>query len=372
MVHTVSDNETHYAQTTAESSLMRLLPTFALASAAALALAGCSGAGAPSDDSGLVRVVASTNVYGDIAASVGGDLVDVTSIISNQSQDPHSYEATARDQLALSKAQLVIENGGGYDPFIGALLDGSDNPDVVIVSATEVSGQDDDDDVATDDLAIGDTQTDDAATDDAATDDMATDDMATDDMATDDMATDDTGGHDHIEGVNEHVWYSLDTMGHVAEEIARELADIDPENAAAYESNYEAFAAQLDTLEARADAIAVTAAGRGAAITEPVPLYLLLEVGLDNRTPEAFSSAIEEGSDVAPAVLRETLDLFESDTVALLAYNQQTAGAETEQVREAAEAAGVPVVSFAETMPEDDDYIGWMSMNLDAIETALG
>ena len=194
---------------------MRLLPTFALASAAALALAGCSGAGAPSDDSGLVRVVASTNVYGDIAASVGGDLVDVTSIISNQSQDPHSYEATARDQLALSKAQLVIENGGGYDPFIGALLDGSDNPDVVIVSATEVSGQDDADDVATDDLAIGDTQTDDAATDDAA--------------------TDDTGGHDHIEGVNEHVWYSLDTMGHVAEEIARELADIDPENAAAYE-----------------------------------------------------------------------------------------------------------------------------------------
>ena len=347
MVHTVSDNETHYAQTTAESSLMRLLPTFALASAAALALAGCSGAGAPSDDSGLVRVVASTNVYGDIAASVGGDLVDVTSIISNQSQDPHSYEATARDQLALSKAQLVIENGGGYDPFIGALLDGSDNPDVVTVSATEVSGQDDADDVATDDLAIGDTQTDDAA-------------------------TDDTGGHDHIEGVNEHVWYSLDTMGHVAEEIARELADIDPENAAAYESNYEAFAAQLDTLEARADAIAVTAAGRGAAITEPVPLYLLLEVGLDNRTPEAFSSAIEEGSDVAPALLRETLDLFESDTVALLAYNQQTAGAETEQVREAAEAAGVPVVSFAETMPEDDDYIGWMSMNLDAIETALG
>ena len=357
MVHTVSDNETHYAQTTAESSLMRLLPTFALASAAALALAGCSGAGAASDDSGLVRVVASTNVYGDIAASVGGDLVDVTSIISNQSQDPHSYEATARDQLALSKAQLVIENGGGYDPFIGALLDGSDNPDVVIVSATEVSGQDDADDVATDDLATGDTQTDDAATDDAATDDMA---------------TDDTGGHDHIEGVNEHVWYSLDTMGHVAEEIARELADIDPENAAAYESNYEAFAAQLDTLEARADAIAVTAAGRGAAITELVPLYLLLEVGLDNRTPEAFSSAIEEGSDVAPAVLRETLDLFESDTVALLAYNQQTAGAETEQVREAAEAAGVPVVSFAETMPEDDDYIGWMSMNLDAIETALG
>jgi CBS domain containing-hemolysin-like protein len=43
---------------------------------------------------GVVDVVASTSVYGDIVSSIGGDKVRVSSIISRTSQDPHSYEAT--------------------------------------------------------------------------------------------------------------------------------------------------------------------------------------------------------------------------------------------------------------------------------------
>src|SRR6478609_11298297 len=89
-----------------------------------LLLTACgTGGGAPSasrgaDDSpGTINVVASTNVYGDIARAIGGDKVSVTAIITKTSQDPHSYEATAQDRLAISKAELVIENGGGYDGF---------------------------------------------------------------------------------------------------------------------------------------------------------------------------------------------------------------------------------------------------------------
>ena len=85
-------------------------------------LAGCA-ATPPAEDDGTIRIVASTNVYGDLAMTIGGDLVSVTSIITSAAQDPHSYEASAQDQLALSRADLVIENGGGYDPFIDTLLD---------------------------------------------------------------------------------------------------------------------------------------------------------------------------------------------------------------------------------------------------------
>jgi zinc/manganese transport system substrate-binding protein len=102
-----------------------------------------------------------------------------------------------------------------------------------------------------------------------------------------------------------------------------------------------------------------------------VPVYLLAELGLDNVTPEEFSEAIEEGSDVPPLVLDETLRLFETGEVALLAYNEQTAGPETEQVRAAAEAAGIPVVSFTETLPDGADYLSWMTDNLEAVATAL-
>ena len=95
----------------------------ALASVAALSLAGCSTTPAAGEGAGdTVTVAASTNVYGSLAAQIGGDRVDVTSIITSATQDPHSYEASARDRLTVQKADLVIENGGGYDGFIDTLL----------------------------------------------------------------------------------------------------------------------------------------------------------------------------------------------------------------------------------------------------------
>ena len=57
--------------------------------------------------------------------------------------------------------------------------------------------------------------------------------------------------------------------------------------------------------------------------------------------------------------------------VALLAYNEQTVGPQTEQVLAAAEQAELPVVSFSELLPEGEDYLGWMTANLDAVEAAL-
>jgi zinc/manganese transport system substrate-binding protein len=302
----------------------------------ALTLSGCASTPAASDD-GTVRVVASTNVYGDIAEQIGGDLVTVTSFITSAAQDPHSYEASAQDQLALSKAAIVIENGGGYDPFIDSLLNAAGNDDVALITASEASG-----------LLEGDDH----------------------EHSEDETAAEDDG-HDHIEGFNEHVWYSFHGVEHVAEAIADELIAVDADNTATYEANLAVFVEKIAVLEADAEALHAVTEGLGVAITEPVPLYLLEEVGLSNKTPDAFSEAIEEGSDVAPLVLQETLALFDGDTVTLLAYNEQTAGAETEQVRDAATAAGIPVVSFSETLPDGADYISWMTENLAAISAAV-
>jgi zinc/manganese transport system substrate-binding protein len=308
--------------------------------ASSLALAGCASSASPSAETDGVSIVASTNVYGSIAEAIGGDLVTVTSLIASAGQDPHSFEASAQDQLVLSKADLVIENGGGYDPFIDTLLAAS-STDVAVVNATEASG-----------LLEGDAHGDAEHSDDASTSSA-------------------TEGHDHIEGFNEHVWYSFHGVEHVAEEIAHRLSELDADNAATYEANYTAFAAEVETLEATAEGMHASTEGLGAAITEPVPLYLLEAVGLTNKTPEAFSEAIEEGADVAPEALAETLDLFTDGSVSLLAYNGQTASPETERVRTAAEENGVAVVDFTETLPDGADYVSWMTDNLSAISAAL-
>ncbi|TBN58117.1 ABC transporter substrate-binding protein [Glaciihabitans arcticus] len=319
---------------------------FPLSIAATLALAGC--ASTPAVDDGTLKVVASTNVYGSIAESIGGDRVTVTSLITSAAQDPHSYEASAQDQLALSKADLVIENGGGYDPFIDTLLEAGSSS-AVVVSASEASG-----------LLEGDNH---GHEGDAHEEDA-------DGGEADDAAQEIDGhGHDHIEGFNEHVWYSLHGVLHVAEELAHQFGELDAANAAEYTANFEDFAAKIEALEATAEALDTD--GLGVAITEPVPLYLLEAAGFTNRTPEAFSEAIEEGTDVSPTTLRDTLAVIGSGDVALLAYNAQTASSETEQLRGAAEDAGIPVVEFTETLPDGTDYVSWMTDNLNAIAAVL-
>ncbi|MDY0893107.1 metal ABC transporter solute-binding protein, Zn/Mn family [Frigoribacterium sp. CFBP9030] len=341
-------------------NLRRTLPLLALPAAAALVLSGCSSsgsAGAAGDDGsgGAISVVASTNVYGDIAQTVGGDAVDVTSIISDPSQDPHSYEADARTQLAVSRADVVIENGGGYDAFVDTMLSASDSS-AAVVNAVDVSGLDPDAEGHTDDEHADDEHSDEAEPSaDATSDDHA-----------------DEHEHDHEHGAfNEHVFYSLHSMGALADEIAHQLGEIDPDQADTFTANADAFGDRVADLEAQAAEIKTAHDGESVAYTEPVPGYLFDEMGLVNVTPASFSEAIEEGDDVSPAVLNETLKTFADGRVDLLAYNEQTSSPETEAVEKAATDAGVAIVPVTELLPEGDDYISWQQSNIDAIKAAL-
>jgi zinc/manganese transport system substrate-binding protein len=321
----------------------RSLPALIVASAAGLALTGCA---APAPEATGLSIVASTNVYGDIAASIAGDLATVTSIIDSPAQDPHSYEASAQDQLAIAGADLVIENGGGYDPFIDVLVEGSGTT-AVVVSAAAVAGLEED-----------------AHSEDEAHSEE-------DEAHSEEEAHSEDDDHGHLEGVNEHVWYDIHIMGDVAAAIAAELVALDAENAATYEQNLAEWTTELETLEAELETMASELGGGTVATTEPVPAYLLAELGFDDETPAEFTEAIEEGADVPPLALQQTLDLIESGEVRLLAYNEQTASPETERVRSAAEAAGIPVVSFTETLPDAQDYVSWMRANLEAVAAVL-
>ena len=315
----------------------RSVPTLLIAIAAGTAVTGCA---APTPQAEGLSIVASTNVYGDIAASIAGDLATVTSIIDSAAQDPHSYEASAQDQLAIARADLVIENGGGYDPFIDLLVEGS-GTSAVIVSAAAVAGLEE---------GAHPEEGDAHAEEDAHVDD---------------------DGHGHSEGVNEHVWYDIHVMREVAAAIAVELVALDAENAAVYEQNLTTWTTALDSLSAELEAVAAELGGGIVASTEPVPAYLLAELGFTDETPAEFTEAIEEGADVPPLALQRTLDLIVSGQVRLLAYNEQTASSETERVRAAAEAAGIPVVSFGETLPDGEDYMSWMRANIEAVAGVL-
>ena len=265
-----------------------------------------------------LTVVATTNVWGDVVAAVGGDEVTVRSVISDPSQDPHSFEADTDTLLAVSKAAVIVENGGGYDDFMDTMIDSSDT-DAVVVNAVETSGRT---------AAEG-------------------------------------------EELNEHVWYDLPSVQKVAQQVAATLGELDPDHAADFQANADTFSASLDDLIAQQAEAAAADTGLQIGITEPVPLYLTEAMGLTDATPEAFSEAIEEGDDVSVAVLQETLDLYADGAVDALVYNEQTSGPITEQVRTAAEDAGIAVVPVTETLPEGEDFVSWMQATIDAVNAAV-
>lgn len=261
-------------------------------------------------------------MYGDIVRQVAGTLagtrVRITSIISDPAADPHSYEANVRTQLELSRSALVVENGGGYDDFVDTMLRASTGTKRVI-NAVQVSGK--------------------ARTAGAA--------------------------------LNEHVWYDLPTVARLAAVIDNALADADRPDAATFHANAAAFVRALGGLEADEAAVRKSYAGVGVAITEPVPGYLLNACGLVDRTPVALTAAIEEGRDAPASVLQETLQLFARHQVRLLAYNAQTSGPQTTRVIAAARSANIAVIPVTETLPAATDYLSWMRSNVAAVAAAL-
>lgn len=335
----------------------RLLVPVALGAASVLALAGCAstttgGESTDAPEDGRVTVVASTNVYGQIVEAIGGDAVDVTSIVASASQDPHSFEPSAQDQLLISRADLIVENGGGYDSFVDALIESSGST-AHVITAAEYSH-------------------DWPENDGHEEEGHAEEDHAEDEHADEgDDHDHDHGDHGHVEGFNEHVWYDPHTVVHVAEAIAEELTELAPESAETFTANLAEFEAGIEELETSLASLDADYGSTEIFVTEPVPLYLTSAAGLVNVAPEAFTEAVEEGQDVPAATLLEALDLLNGGTVKVVVTNTQTGGAETTAVLDDAEAQSIPIVEFAETLPEGQTYLSWMQSNIEALESAL-
>lgn len=357
------------------------------AAVSALALvAGCGsgqGGDAGQGDSGALQVVTSTDVYADIVSTIGGDLVEVTPIIDDPTIDPHSYEATAQDQLVLSRADAVVINGGGYDEFVEMMLAAADSQPPV-VSAVEVSGLE----------GAGEAGHDHQHGDEAGDEDgHEHGDEAGDEHSHEHDHGDGAGDeHDHEHGeeagdehnndhdehahdhgaFNEHVWYSIRAMENLTAAVAEELTSLLPDDAGAIQANAEALTGELETLHERLHGIEEEHAGTVVGVTEPVALYLFEDMGLENAVPEDFIYAVESGGDVPPLVLRDALETAQSGDLRLLAINTQSAGPEAEDLRRAAEESGTPVVEVVETLPEGLTYAVWMNDVITAVEDALG
>lgn len=276
-----------------------------------LSATACSNAG---NDSAKPSIVASTNVWGDIAATVAGPDASVESLITDPAQDPHSHETSALESATISDADLVVYNGGHYDEFVGKALAGSEARTVEAFShrADDIRDQS-----------------------------------------------------------NEHVWYDTETVAQVAERVSTTLSELDPEHAAAYTERATALQNQLTGITSKTADIAAEHPRAPVLQTEPLAYYLLADAGADDRTPAEYQEAIEQETDPAAAAIAQTRDLVANRKVDLLLYNVQTADPVSRDLRAAAEAANIPVAEMAETLPPDTSYVDWQTANVRALAEAL-
>ena len=280
----------------------------------AVALSGC--AQSASTDDGLIHVVSATNIWSSVAKAIGGDRVAAEPLIDNANQDPHSFEASTRDQLLVNKADLVLVNGGGYDTFLETMATG----DSVTGQVVDIAGL-----VAQ------------------------------------------TSGAD-----NEHFWFSTKAVLTTADAIRDALVDIEPGAQGAFDAGYDEFATDLNLLGEQITGITVAHPEAHGVATEPLLDYLLAEVGFIDKTPADFKSAIEEETDAPLAAIAELESLLKSGDIKLLFVNEQTASAQVDALVAVAKANNVPIVSVAEFQSEpDQSYINFKSNVLLAIELAL-
>jgi len=263
----------------------------------------------------IVQVVAAENFYGDIAKQIGGNHVNVTSILSDPTVDPHEYESTVRDAVHVSDADVVLYNALGYDSWMEKLIAASPNPNRVAIPAGTI--------VPT------------------------------------------------VLSDNPHIWYGPDNMLAVAQAVRDVLQQKDPADSADFDKNLKAFSDSIAKIQKKMSDIKTQFEGTPIALTETIGLYQTGAMGLKVLTPLEFEKAVSEGNDPSALDVLLVNKQIDQNQVKLLVYNRQTVTPITTNLLKEAKKQNIPQVYLTETMPQNTTYQTWMMDQLDALQQAL-
>jgi ABC-type Zn uptake system ZnuABC Zn-binding protein ZnuA len=160
-------------------------------------ISACGQTASPSDAPDPA-ILTSTTFLADIARKIAGDRVSVGSLLPIGA-DPHSYQPTPRDVARVADSKLLIINGADYEHFIESLLGNAGGEGEVIEASAGIRPREDAE-----------------------------------------------GEH----GIDPHMWLDPNNVIVYVENIREALTHLDPDGAAVYQSNADAYIAELIDLDA--------------------------------------------------------------------------------------------------------------------------
>ena len=287
----------------------------------ALLASACSSAVAttPSSSGSGSKIVAigAENEYASVIQQVGGKYTQVSAIMSNPATDPHTYEASPSIARDIGAAQLVVQNGVGYDTFMTTIENAAANSSRKVITVQKLLGLPD-------------------------------------------------------STPNPHLWYKPSTMPAVANAIASDLAAIQPAHAAYFKANAQAFISSLAPWNQAIATFKAKYGGTPVATTEPVADYMLQAAGASNMTPFTFQANIMNGVDPSAQNVALEKSLFTQHKVKAFLYNQQVTSSLTQSFTALAHQNGIPVVGVYETMPTPGyNYQSWMLTEVQDLQKAV-
>jgi zinc/manganese transport system substrate-binding protein len=283
---------------------------------AAAVLAGCGSAGAIHARAGQIIAIGAENEYADVISQIGGRYVAVAAIESNPNTDPHTFEASPSVAREVASAQLVVQNGLGYDTYMNRIESATPNSSRKVIAVQSLLGLPD--------------------------------------------STE-----------NPHLWYSPRTMPAVAARIAADLSGLQPAHRAYFTANLVRFDRSLQPWRRALRAFDNAHPATPVAVTEPVGDYLLQAAGTAIKTPWTLQADIMNGVDPSPQDVSLENRLLAGRQVKVFLYNQQVTDTLTQSFLATAARAHVPVVGVYETMPLGYHYQSWMLAETAALRRAV-
>jgi len=274
---------------------------------------GQAGATSPHN---VIDVVAAENTWGSLASQLGGNRVDVVSIVSDPNADPHEYESNPADARDFAEARFVITNGAGYDAWASQLLGAQGVPGRKVLNVARLLGKG--------------------------------------------------------TAANPHFWYGPGYVERVMAKITAEYVAIDPADKRYFAARHAAVEAAFQPERAALTYLRTHFSGSPVASTESIFAYLAQYLHLDLVTPSTFMQAVAEGNDPPAPSVATFYQQITAKAFRVLVYNVQTVTPLTTSLKAAAAQADIPVIGVSETIqPPIDTFEQWMTGQLSALANAL-
>jgi ABC-type Zn uptake system ZnuABC Zn-binding protein ZnuA len=312
--------------------------------AALLILAACGGSASGSSTPAAgstgakLNVVATHSILGDLVRNVGGDLVEVRTLVG-PGGDAHTFEASPSDGVALVEAALIFENGLAFEPWLDDLYvaSGSGARRVVVTQGIEL---------------------------------IPAEGAARAESGDEHAAEDEHGEFDP------HVWHDVANTMKMVEAIRDALAAADATNAASYTANADTYLAELKDLDGfvAARSGSLPAERRKLVTSHDTFAYFARRYGYE-VVGTALGSATTESADPSAGEIAALVEQIKVAGVPVIfAENIQNAGVTEQIAEEAGVELGPSLYTDALGQPgsDGDTYMKMVRYNVESIVTALG